>query len=677
MAFDRPIEADRVDDLGLFGSLIRAPVVGIMWLLGGEHSHDKTESEEEAKQKQEDERLRRELTMESSDRDENDLAHEMKSSCDRGHDEGSSGSNSCHNLGKRDNDHGDPPGGSSPSSSSASSSQPAHYDDKENEDPSPLHQRPSVGLLDPSDKNASDCRSGSETTGPRSQGQGQSSQREQMDCPATQMIDGLVAAMEGSHITNHASQGPASAAVLSSASNMTSSSTDSLSASYSASTFSNHNNTSQTLSLKSSTSNSTHLPQTASCNSGLRGSKKMSWSDECGGRSLVEYFDDTAVPARSKHWSAMRRNSWRATRHSFDGAEIKGAGTRRGEVKVIKSALKRSGSYSPPVSIFASSAGGMAGSTSSSAESSSTSSSSPGLRSFRSLSVIGSSDSSRSNSSDPLAKESIHSHCTEDSMAAVTNKKLNSTDVQYVPSSLKVGCGRTSGGLIIPRGGPSDPRYYFPRGGNDDPRYHLTLGAGVPGHSIGQQPGANNEHGDQNEKSVNDAVNEKSPSTSSHPTTSLTAGRNSPGHHHHFLPRHTNGYISPQYGFYVNITPPTPELYATRNPHKSGDKPPKPGAIQQQQQSYQQFQYQSKYQAPSTIPEGSPDGTPQNIPQRFVGRSSVPRPSSKRATEERDQLMSSSRQTSLKPTFTKNKKGMGMLLAENPHHGVWPTVPFG
>ena len=35
MAFDRPLEADRVDDLGLLSAFVRAPVLGpIMWILG-------------------------------------------------------------------------------------------------------------------------------------------------------------------------------------------------------------------------------------------------------------------------------------------------------------------------------------------------------------------------------------------------------------------------------------------------------------------------------------------------------------------------------------------------------------------------------------------------------------------------------------------------------------------
>lgn len=35
MAFDRPLEADRVDDLGLLSSFVRAPILGpVMWILG-------------------------------------------------------------------------------------------------------------------------------------------------------------------------------------------------------------------------------------------------------------------------------------------------------------------------------------------------------------------------------------------------------------------------------------------------------------------------------------------------------------------------------------------------------------------------------------------------------------------------------------------------------------------
>lgn len=46
MAFDAPLEADRVDDLGLFSAFIRAPVVGtLMWVLGGSKAMEEDEKE--------------------------------------------------------------------------------------------------------------------------------------------------------------------------------------------------------------------------------------------------------------------------------------------------------------------------------------------------------------------------------------------------------------------------------------------------------------------------------------------------------------------------------------------------------------------------------------------------------------------------------------------------------
>jgi hypothetical protein len=357
----------------------------------------------------------------------------------------------------------------------------------------------------------------------------------------------------------------------------------------------------------------------------------------------------------------MKRNNLRASRHSFDGTE-KGLGTRRGEVRIIKSALKRSGSYSPPQTLYGNNSRKLTASTPSPSESSSASLM-PEIKSFRSLSVIGSSfDSSGSDSSEHVNKGLEVSHDTDDSMAAVTDKLLNSNEC--VPSTLQFGCGRASGGLIIPRGGPSDPRYDFP-GGSRDSRYKLILGAGIP--ATQEHQAVASEQREQNGKPAQDASPDGKDSSSPNPATLIASGRNSPGHHH-FLPRHPpNGYISPQYGFYVNITPPTPELYM-----KAGDKLSRNAAMQQQ--SYQQFQYQN-FRAPSPIPEGSPD--PVAIPQRFVGRSSVPRPSSNRPSQEQNQSLSTSRHNSLKPTFTKNMKGMGMLLAESTDHGVWPTVPFG
>ena len=152
-------------------------------------------------------------------------------------------------------------------------------------------------------------------------------------------------------------------------------------------------------------------------------------------------------------------------------------GTHRSDVKVIKSALKRCGSYSPPGSMFACntarSAAGDASISSGSADSSS--SSSPDMKSFRSISMIGSSDSSGSTSQD-----------TDDSMAGVTDKFANSNEC--VPSTLQFGCGQASGGLIIPRGGPSDPRNNCPAGTNES-RFQLILGAGAPAPRI-QNAGA-------------------------------------------------------------------------------------------------------------------------------------------------------------------------------------------
>ncbi len=115
------------------------------------------------------------------------------------------------------------------------------------------------------------------------------------------------------------------------------------------------------------------------------------------------------------------------------------------------------------------------------------------------------------------------------------------------------------------------------------------------------------------------------------------------------------------------LLPHKPKLYM-----KAGDKLSRNAAIQQQ--FYLQFQYQD-FRAPSPIPEGSPN--PIANPQRFVGRSIVLRPSSTRPSQEQIQSLSRGRHKLLKLTFTKNMKGMGMLLAESTDHGVWPTVPFG
>jgi hypothetical protein len=50
MAFDRPLEADQVDDLNLFSMLLRAPILGtLIWILGGDTSR---KEEEEARRRE-------------------------------------------------------------------------------------------------------------------------------------------------------------------------------------------------------------------------------------------------------------------------------------------------------------------------------------------------------------------------------------------------------------------------------------------------------------------------------------------------------------------------------------------------------------------------------------------------------------------------------------------------
>ena len=653
MAFDRPIEADSVDNLGLLSSLIRAPVLGIMWLLGGDHA------KEDEHLKQENESMEQELS---------DASENIRGSGEVGGSKADCGSDGCHPGKKPHVDDGDPPVAVATSVNPTIQAE-VNGHNKENDPSSSPQNQPSVEVLDSSDDESKfKSKRAAKNNGRPHSSRHSSSERvghtTALD-PAIDMIDDLVAVMERNTITIGGSLGPATSAILTSQEKMSSSSTTSLSVSYSATTFSNPI-TSQIMSHHSSFNNGDHPSLSATQNNSscsMRGIKKMSWSDECGDRSLVEYsyFDDSAAPPRSNHWSAMKRNSWRASSHSVDGTE-KGLGTRRGEVRIIKSALKRSGSYSPPQTLYGNNSREPTASTPSPSASSSASLM-PGMKSFRSLSVIGSSfDSSGSDSSDHVNKGLEVSHDTDDSMAAVTDKFLNSNEC--VPSTLQFGCGRASGGLIIPRGGPSDPRYDFP-GGSSDSRYKLILGAGIP--ATQEQQAVVCEQRELNDKPAQDASPDGKGSPSPNPATSIASGRNSPGHHH-FLPRHPpNGYISPQYGFYVNITPPTPELYM-----KAGDKLSRNAAMQQQ--SYLQFQYQD-FRAPSPIPEGSPD--PVAIPQRFVGRSSVPRPYSTRPSQEQNQSSSTSRHNSLKPTFNKNIKGMGMLLAESTDHGVWPTVPFG
>jgi hypothetical protein len=45
MAFEIPLDADRVDDMNLFSTLVRAPVIGtLLWILGGSKAREEEES---------------------------------------------------------------------------------------------------------------------------------------------------------------------------------------------------------------------------------------------------------------------------------------------------------------------------------------------------------------------------------------------------------------------------------------------------------------------------------------------------------------------------------------------------------------------------------------------------------------------------------------------------------
>lgn len=58
MAFDHPLEADRVDDLNLFSAFVRAPVVGtLMWILGGHKAREEEEEEQQRRRRLDDDMI--------------------------------------------------------------------------------------------------------------------------------------------------------------------------------------------------------------------------------------------------------------------------------------------------------------------------------------------------------------------------------------------------------------------------------------------------------------------------------------------------------------------------------------------------------------------------------------------------------------------------------------------
>ncbi|KAL7483738.1 hypothetical protein ACHAW6_009384 [Cyclotella cf. meneghiniana] len=590
MAFDRPIEADRVEDLGLFASFLRAPVVGtILWLLGGEEA--KKAEEEERREKQ------GRHSQEEDQQDDTFRDYELSKGRD---------GNDVVDRGKRGGYNGP--------------------DTEEDVSSSTMEPWPQIssGLDSDEDDLANHFPHHEKIVNSQLSTPSPSSHvlRQNSSGPASRVVDELVAIMDASSIDDTAGKIKRSPKRSSSRSDLACLDSGFTNTTELQSCPSSFASKQKTLTSTESTQNLSSISNSANqSNSNIR-VKKMSWSDETGERSLVEYFDERIHQCRYK-----RSNSWKPSRSiSFDSQDKSSAlplsRGGRSKVRVIKSALKRSGSYSPPMPVYAATSH----STETAGEmTSSQHSSSSGMKSFRSISVVGS--------------ESSDSTCTDGS---------NGESRQHAPSSLQVGCGRASGGLMLPTGGP-----------NGFPSYQLTLGTAAV-------PPANTEFTRQEEEAkLCSALDSGSgtPTLASSNTTWIHNNNNRHSKPHHFLPHHSNGYISPQYGFYVNITPPTPEMFYPRPPPvpPSHDK----RSATMQQQSYQQFQRQQPYR-PSPIPEvatvvsPSKDNTVPCQPTFEDGKLNV---------------VSKRKERPLKPGFNKNMR-MGMFLSENPHQ-VWPTVPFG
>ena len=290
MAFDRPIEADSVKDFGLLSSLIRAPVVGILWLLGGEQAKD------------EDDREKREENK-SIPMDPRQLENAMDGGnyCKEGivnaeGDVKNADNHSALKLGDVNVDDCDPPPASDTSSLSSVTQTPS-IENKENKSSSP--QRPMNSSIFQSKCKRRQNLPKNMNASPTSPSHDNSSHFQAKPVildsdAAAEMIHDLVSVIERSHdrISNMA--GPATKAFLTSHVVVASSSAVSLSASYSASTFS-------TSHPSQSINNGTYPSQLTQddSNPSIRGNKKMSWSDEGGNRSLVEYFDESSRPPRS------------------------------------------------------------------------------------------------------------------------------------------------------------------------------------------------------------------------------------------------------------------------------------------------------------------------------------------------------------------------------------------
>ncbi|KAL3780071.1 hypothetical protein HJC23_007320 [Cyclotella cryptica] len=592
MAFDRPIEADRVEDLGLFASFLRAPVVGtILWLLGGEDA--KKAEEEERRGKQERKSQEDEQHGEESFRD-----YELKKGRD-GNDVVDRGKRGGYNCPTTEEDASSPMLEPWPQISSGVDSD---EDDLSNN--SPHYEKFVTGQL-------STPRPSSNVLRQNSSG------------PASRVVDELVAVMDASSLDDKSGNMKRSPNRTSSRSDLAcldSGSTDSTEMQSAPASFSSNQ---KPLSSKESTQSLSSINNRANqFNSNIR-VKKMSWSDETGERSLVEYFDERIHQCRYK-----RGTSWKPSRSiSFDSQDktlspqLSRGG--RSKVRVIKSALKRSGSYSPPNQMYAA----KSQSTESVCETTSSQhSSTSGMKSFRSISVVGS--------------VSSDSTCTE--LSSGERRQ------QHAHLSVQEGCGRASGGLMFPTGGP-----------NGFPAYQLTLGT-----AAGPSINAESTSAEEEEAKLCSAPDSEGVTATPAASTTTWIHPNSNRHSkpHHFLPHHSNGYISPQYGFYVNITPPTPEMFYPRPPPGPPSHDKRSPTVQQQ--SYQQFQRQQPYR-PSPIPEVA------TVSSHYNDKKAPCQP----VFQDSSMDGSKRRERPLKPGFNKNMK-MGMFLSENPHQ-VWPTVPFG
>mmetsp|Transcript_31028 Transcript_31028/g.46506 ORF Transcript_31028/g.46506 Transcript_31028/m.46506 type:complete len:570 (-) Transcript_31028:119-1828(-) len=569
MAFDQHIEADQVGDdgIGLFSSIIARP---ILWLLGGDQDKTAEESRKEERQQLErDISGASDVNEDGTDNDGNGVDNDR---CEGG----PASSFTCATNRNGDNSEQSTIDKGGDSSNGRGSNKRGDNGNNISQMSPTQKSWPQVGAMGTSTSmNSPPTR------------------RE--DYSATKMVDDLVAVMERNSI-DQKSNDPATSAITIRCE--LSYSANSLSASHSASEFPSQEMSSKPPLHKAHSSNSIR-------------SKKTSWSDERGNRPLVEYSDDHLETVESQHWTQLRRKKRSC---SLDNGDGKRSSTRRSQARVIKSAL-RSGSYSPPVTkMYA-----RGGETSSSHSTSSSNQAASGeqMRSFHSLSMIGS--SSGSSCSDSI------------SASASSNDSLD--NVQCVPSTLQQGGGRVNGGLIIPRGGPSAA-------------YHLTMGTRAEPQA---QVAAN-----ENQSEGGDNV----PTTT---TNNLVNGRMQPKapspHHHMFLPHPPTGHMSPQYGFYVNITPPT-TLHAASRKRGSPLRPFEESSPQQQ--SFRGF---------------SPF-LPSPIPEVELAKETGGAPTLAPLSESLESSAGKNR-LNMKPSFPKNRVAMGMVLAGNHHHHAWPSIPMG